>query len=82
MGGRTGRRRGATSGNIVTGCPYRRAGACLAGVQLRSAGLRLQEPQVFQLYRGRYEADVAALLHQSTDPPVVVVLLLRTPDGS
>lgn len=33
-------------------------------------------PDRLQLHRGRDEADIAALLHEPPDPPVVVVLLL------
>ena len=38
---------------------------------------RLQQSQRLQLGRGRDEADLGALLHQTADPPTVVVFLLR-----
>lgn len=46
---------------------------------LRVAAARRQPgADHLQLHRRRDEADVAALLHEAPDPPVVVVLLLQT----
>lgn len=75
--GHTRRRRGATSGNIVTSGPYIRAGASFTRIEFSTSCLGRLDPQVLELHRGRDEADVAALLHQPADPPVVVVFLLQ-----
>lgn len=43
--------------------------------------LFLQQTQAVQLDRARYEANLTALLHQSPDPPVIIVFLQTMAGG-
>ena len=47
----------------------------LLGIDSNGLCLRLQQFECLQLRRARNEANIAALLHQPTDPPVVVEFL-------